>query len=691
MNKKYCILQDDLKDCGVCCLLSIIKFYNGDVSREYLKELTKTTNQGVSALNLLKAARELGFEAYGLHGKIKNIKRSFLPLIAHVVIEKKYGHFIVIYDIDFKNSKLLVMDPSKGFTYLSFSSFNSISTDYYLILKIKQLIPNLKVNKNNKIPIISLFKKYQKLFIIVLVISIIYTIINIISSYQFQLFVEEINLLNSSDLDKIFIVLFILVFFQNIFDYIRNTLINLFNLVLDKKIIINTFNHIIHLPYLYYKNHSSGDLLTRINDLGNIKELVSNFFISIFIDLIFTVFFLIVLFNINVKLTIIMLSFLIIYIVYSIVNNYLVKDYIKDIHVEISGVNNYLIESLCSFDTIKNLSLHDYIFRLFKKKYVKYVELNQQLLKKINFYNFIRNLLLSICNLVVIYNGSINIQNNIISLTSLVTFIMLMNYLVNPIKNLLDMQIMFLNTKDSIRRINDIYELPEEEIIYNENTNIKYLNGNINVDNLCYSYNGLNNTINNLSLEIKEGERVLLYGNSGTGKSTLIKLFTKYLDNNYQGNIFIGGYDLKQIDLFSLRKNICYISQNEYLYSNSVYENITLGKKIAYKKFLEVAKELFVDEIVKNSNLKYNYVIESNGSNISGGERQRIIIARALFQNANIYIFDESFSELDVIKERRILKYIFNKYPKKTFIVVSHRFSNEDLFNQKLLIGEKYE
>ena len=145
------------------------------------------------------------------------------------------------------------------------------------------------------------------------------------------------------------------------------------------------------------------------------------------------------------------------------------------------------------------------------------------------------------------------------------------------------------------------------------------------MDNISYSYNGLNNIINDLSLTIKEGEKVLIYGDSGCGKSTLMKLLIKYLEDNYQGNIIIGGYDLKDIDINSLRKNICYVSQNEYLFTDTIYENITLGKRIAYSKFLDIVKNLSINEIVSNSTLKYNFIIENNGENISGGEKKKNI------------------------------------------------------------------
>ena len=150
MRDKYCVMQDDMKDCGVSCLLSIIKYYGGYVSKEYLRELTKTNKNGVTALNLIRASKSLGFDAYGIKEKLKNIKSSDLPIIAHVIIDKKFNHFVVIYKIDYKKMQLLIMDPSKGFVKMSFSDFMNISSSNYLIFKFKQIIPNIKEENENK-------------------------------------------------------------------------------------------------------------------------------------------------------------------------------------------------------------------------------------------------------------------------------------------------------------------------------------------------------------------------------------------------------------------------------------------------------------------------------------------------------------------------------------------------------------
>ncbi len=680
MNDKYCILQDDLKDCGVCSLLSIIRYYHGDASKEYLREITRTDSNGVNALNILKASRYIGFLAYGVKGTIKEIDKKMLPLISHVIIDKKYPHFVVIYKINLDKNKILVMDPAKGFINITVSEFENISTNYYLILKPKHLIPKIENNSSYFEKIGKIILNHKLIFLSIIIMSLFYTIINIINSYHFKLLYESDN-----SIKMIFALLIIITIIKHMINYYRNYLLVLFNTLLDKYLVKDALYHIINLPYLYYRNHTNGDLLSRINDLGNVKELLSNLFVSIFVDLTLAIIILIFMLDINIVLTIVTSLSLGLYGIISFVYGRFINKCLRD-NLECSSlVNNHLVESLTSFETIKNLSLQNYIFNAFARQYDQYSSFNMKLYKKIQREMFAKNIVLDIFNIIVIYLGIMMIFHEKLTVISLITFLSLSNYLISPIKKLLDLHLEYQNGKESIRRIKEIYQIPCERL--SNKDKIKYLSGNIIIDNLTYSYDSINNIFSNLSLEIAEGDKVLIYGDSGCGKSTLIKLLIKYIDDNYQGNITIGGYDLKNLSLLSLRKNICYVSQNEFLYTQSIYDNITLGKKIAHARFLDIAKNLKIDDIVKKSVVGYNLVIENNGENLSGGERKRIIVARSLLQRANIYIYDETFSEMDILLERKILSYLFKLYPDKTFIIISHRFSNEDLFNQKIRIG----
>lgn len=245
-----------------------------------------------------------------------------------------------------------------------------------------------------------------------------------------------------------------------------------------------------------------------------------------------------------------------------------------------------------------------------------------------------------------------------------------------------------LNSKESINRIKDLIMLKKEDIKYLKSKEINLINNNLSIKNLSYSYDSSNYILKSLNIEIKNNSKVLLIGESGKGKSTLIKILSGYL-KDYNGTILLNNINLKNFTDYELRNKICLISQSESLFTDSIYNNIVLNKKIDYNHFLNICKNLYIDKIVDKNILGYDMLLENNASNISGGEKSRIILARSLINkpNANIYIIDEQLSSLNINLERNILKYLFEVLKDKTVIVISHRLNNKDLFDNIIEIG----
>ena len=173
----------------------------------------------------------------------------------------------------------------------------------------------------------------------------------------------------------------------------------------------------------------------------------------------------------------------------------------------------------------------------------------------------------------------------------------------------------------------------------------------------------------------------MIIGDSGSGKSTLMKLMLRYYKCN-RNQIMLDNIDINDNSVESIKKDIVYLSQNETLFTDTLYNNIDLENTNNYEKFMELAKMCYVDEIVKDKNVGYNFLLEENGFNLSGGERQRIILARALMRDFKILIVDEGLNQVDISLERKILKNILSKYNDKTIIFISHRMENMDLFNR---------
>ena len=678
--KISCVLQTDLRDCGVSCLMSIIKYYGGYARREYLKELTKTTKDGVSVYSLVSAASSLGFESSAVKSNIKELKNN-LPFIAHIMQNNQLGHFVVVYKIS--NKTISIMDPSYGFKTLSYEEWNKVTTNVYILYKPKNSI--IIQNKDESLfkIIINIIKQYKVTIFIITLLSILYTLSEIIISLGFR----ELIYKEKDYIKYILILLVIIIIFKSLVNIFRNYLINYLNHIFDYTLFNEIYHHIIRLPYLYFKNRLKGDILTRINDTFKIKEIITKLFINISMDLIFIIITLISILFINFKAFIIILITSIIYIILIIIyNNFIIKK-IKLLKEKEVLVNNQLIESINSIDTIKSMVIEDMLDLKINNKYYNYLNESFKLHKSFYKEIFLKEILLEISLILIIYLMTIDYYNNKLLTGDLLVLFSLFNYYFTPLNNILALHLDYKEASVAFLRIKELINVKEEKLNVDSKTINKRLLGNIKINNLIYSYNGIDDIIKCQNLEIQKKEKVLLYGNSGGGKSTLMKLLCRYF-TNYEGNIYLDERDLKTYNLLDIRNKIMYVSNDDILYSDTVYENIVLDKKINYEKFLEIARICGIDLIVKDSINNYDMFLDNNGAFLSKGQIQRIIIARSLVKDSDIYIFDESFSGIDIKSERKLLLEIFKYLKNKTIIVISHRFNNRDLYQRFIMIKE---
>ncbi|MDD3241717.1 MAG: peptidase domain-containing ABC transporter [Bacilli bacterium] len=679
MSKYPMVYQNDIKDCGAASLLMIMKHYGGGISLEKLRDLTNTNKTGTTGINIVKAAEKLNFTSYGVNGSIFDISKENLPCIANVIIDKKYKHFVVIYKI--KNKKLILLDPSKGIKEITKKDFLKISTNNYIFLKPNKKIPLIKTNnKIKKIVIENILQNKNNLFLIIL-FSFIYTLLNIFMSFNFKLIIElGIDYYNKFNIYSLLIIFATVIFVKEYSDYLRNKIINEFNHNFDFSITKNIYKHILSLPYIYFKNKTTGEIINRINDIETIKEVTGKILMSIFIDSILIVFVLITLFSINISLTLIALFIILLNILVINIFKNPMKEYIKKTKEKYSIINSYTTEVITGIETIKGINSNNHYLGNLINKNIDYLNKSKMINNIFFKENFIKDLIELLGIAIIVTIGGLLVIDNKISLANLITFNSLLFYFLEPIRNIMNLDLMVRDAKVSIDRINELFEIEEQTKIGEENK--IFTNGDISYKNINYSYNGKDLILENFNLDIKEKEKVLIYGKSGSGKSTIARLLVNYI-SDYQGEIRINGTNINQYKGDTLRNNICYLSQNEYLFTDSILNNVILGE-YDLEKYKNIEEICHLKEIYKNNPLAYDMLLEENGFNISGGERQRIILARALYQNKNIYIFDESFSEIDIELERKIITKIFENNKEKTFIVISHRFNNNNLYSKKI-------
>ncbi|MCI5701678.1 MAG: cysteine peptidase family C39 domain-containing protein [Erysipelotrichaceae bacterium] len=682
MKKISYVRQIAERDCGISCLSSIIKYYGGYVKREYLREITNTTREGVSLYSLKEGCTKLGIEAKAIQSDIKPLGKE-VPFIAHI-LKDNLGHFVVISKIT--NKYITIMDPSCGIKKIDILKWNEITTNIYLLLKPVNKI--LKQENDKKITniLFPLLKQYKVIIIFLLLLSLIYTLSNILISYQFQFFLELLNIKNLEAIKLIFIFLISIICLKEIANLFRSNFLNYFNHLIDKTLLRDAYTHIIKLPYLYFKNHTKGDLITRIQDIFQIREVISKLLIACIMDFILIIFIYLVLLKISLKLSLIVFITTLLYLVIIYFYNKVIIKKLKNLKEEEIKVNNHLIETITSYDTIKSMQIEDNLLNKLLVKYSFFQDNSFNLYKSLNKETFFKNLIYGLGLLIIIYLGIKEVYYNNLSLNNLLVFNSLLIYFFDPLQDISSLQITLQEARLSFLRIQELFNVKEETLDTTNSINT-YFKGNIKINNLIYSYNNIDNTLKCDKLEILAGEKVLLYGPTGSGKSTLMKLLVRYF-SGYQGLIEIDDRNIQLLNLLDIRRKITYVSQDEILYTDTIYNNIVLDNKISYSEYLDILKITGVDLIINRSLLKNDMLIENNGSNLSGGEKQRILLARALVKKSDIYIFDESLSAIDIKNERLILKNIFKRLKNKTIIVISHRFNNKDLYQRYVLINK---
>ncbi len=669
----------------MCALLSIIRYYKGNCSLEYLRELTSTTKNGVSAYNLVKASIQIGFDSYGLKMSINDITDEMLPIISHVVINKKFQHFIVIYTINRQKKELLVMDPAIGKRKLSYSEFNLMSSGNYIYLKPVKKILNLEKRKIINEWLEKFIKKNKKYIPYILLLTIIYTFLNITSTFYFKLLLN--NAIEYSIIENVFVItkfIVIVFFLKEMCLYLKSLNLLKWSEMLDEILTINVLKRLVFLPYLYYNNRTVGEVISRMKDLSNIKLFLSNIFSFLTTDLILVIIFLYFIFDINKILGLILVLLSILYLIEEIIFN---KYFYKKMNAYLSSedkINSILYEDLSSMNTIKSMHLEKEKTACFLKEYQHFLTKAYLVNKLILSNNSINNIINDFFQIIILSLGSILIIKNKFSIANLIVFQTLLNYYLSSFKNILSLYKDYHKYKLSKSRIEDLFTIKIENFNCLEYFQDYKLNGTIIIKNLTYSYS-YKKIFDKLNLKIKKKDKVFLTGPSGTGKSTLMKLLCRFINIDY-GYISINNIDITHYHLDVIRRKITYISQQECLFTGTIKENI-LTEEGENEKLEEICRLTSVDELLDN-NLKYSKMIEEGGSNLSGGEKQRIILARALNRDSDIYIFDEALSQLDREKEQKILENILKYLKDKTVIVVSHRLFTKDLFNRKLILKE---
>lgn len=673
------IKQHDATDCAAACLAMVCLHYKKETTITQLRDMMGTDLKGTNLIGLSKCADALGFVSQAIRVDRENFLTDFtLPCIANVITKEGLTHFVVVFKKirQKKTDYVIIGDPAKDLIKITLDEFYETFTGTLLLLKPDaRFVPgkNEKGKMFNRF--LNLLLPHKKLFAYSIIASVILTVLGIVSSLFNKILMDEILPYKlKNPLLLVVIVFGILAVVQTVIGFVRQWMMIFLSQKIDIPLLLGYFEHIYKLPMKFFAARKTGDIITRFSDAFTIKDIFTNIALTLIMDVAMAIITGVILFNMNLSLFGIILCLTIC----SILLVFIFKQPYKKINEEqmqqSSVLNSQIIEGLRAVETIKGNANEETELENIEKEYIKSMRIGVKESMLSNVQGSISNLISTAGNLIIMYFGIRQVIDGKLTLGSLMAFTTMAGYFMDPVGRLVGLQLQIQEANISMKRLTEIMD-SETEQSDGSYTELESIDGDIEINNVTFRYGNRKPVLNNISFTIPKGKKVALVGESGSGKSTIAKLLLKYYEPE-SGEILIDGMDLNEVNNESLRKTISYVPQTIELFSKSIYDNIRVSKmNSTLEEVKQAAKEADAHEFIKKLPMQYHTYLQEAGNGLSGGEKQRIALARAFLKKSNFYILDESTSNLDFATENIIFDMIYNKFRNKSMLIIAHRLA----------------
>lgn len=671
-KKYYSVLQRDETDCGPACVLTVAKQYKSNFSVAKLRDVMGTDKNGTNIVGILKGLEYSGFDSKAVKVEDRKIDNSVsFPLIAHIQTKENLLHYVVVHNVTKKS--IIISDPAIGIKKYTHEKFSEIWTGILILIDPKKNFEKRNENDNSLMRFFYVLKNQKSLLWNIFLTSMLYTFLGIISSFYFKFLVDYVlkdKLVTTLNILIIgVIILEIIKIFLSIF---RGFLLMFLGQRIDVSILFGYYNHMIRLPMKFFSSRKAGEIISRFSDADNINDTVAETVLSLMLDVIMSVVGGIIVYFQNQYLFFISVVLLLLYTIIVFSFKGILKKVNREVLENNSQMTSLVIQSINGMETIKTYNLEKRIQDETEFKYLKVLKSSLKRTKIGIFLGTLSEIVELLGSMAIIWVGSMQVINGKLTLGEMMVFNTLLGYFTEPVKNLIGLQPTIQTAMVSADRLGEVIDLDieqkDERIIPNN------LKGDIEIKNLDFRYGTREQILKNINIKIKKGEKIALVGESGSGKTTLAKLFLKFFDFE-KGEININDFNIKDIDITFLREKISYISQDIFLFNNTIKENLILNETIKMEEVIEMAKKINAYDFINQLPQRFNYVIEENGANLSMGQKQRLSILRALLKKPDILIMDEATSNLDTITENIIQNTLNNLDMEMTIIIIAHRLS----------------
>ena len=670
------IQQRDITDCGAACLASVAAYYRLLLPVARIRQYATTDQRGTNMAGMLKAATKLGFQAKAVKGAPDNLPKIPLPAIAHIVLsEQQLHHYVVIYRVT--EQRVRYMDPADGRLHtVTRAAFEQQWSGVLLLL-----LPNTSFQPGNHRSSTlgrfwQLIQPHRSVMAQALFGAVLYTIMGLATSIYVQKIVDHVLVDGNHNLLNLLSVgMLALLFFQCFIGTTKSLFALQTGQQIDAQLILGYYNHLLKLPQSFFDTMRVGEIISRVNDAVKIRAFVNEAALNLFVNAFIILFSFGLMFTYYWKLALLMLGILPLYGIIFWVQNRINRRYQRQLMEQSAELEAQLVESVTAMGTIKRFGIEQFASDRTESRFITLLRTVSHSSRQNIWGNTASEFVSQFFRIGLLWIGSYFVLGSELTPGELLSFYAIVGYFTGPATSLIGANKTVQDALIAADRLFEIIDL-ECEARANKTELTIDLIGNIELREVTFAYTTRATVLHKLNLQLRRGTITGIVGESGSGKTTLLSLLQGVYPLT-EGSITIGGLDIRHLELTSLRRLVSVVPQQIDLFSGTIIENIATGDpEPNMQRLISICQQLGLLDFIEKLPQGFATQLGERGTGISGGQKQRLAIARALYREPEILILDEATSALDTISERyvqRTLQQLRNAG--KTIVLIAHRLS----------------
>ncbi len=668
------VQQAEEMDCGAACLAMLCKHYGINMTLGKLRELANVTTQGATLESLARTGESLGFTTRGVQCTFDSLRGFDLPMIVHW----EGYHYVVVYGVS--NRQVWVADPAIGFKKLSIEEFERGWSGTCLVFTPGQDMAQVAASRSPWVRFARYLVPYKKILVHLFLATFVIQMLGIVPPVIIQNILDGVIVHQNVNLLHLLIAGLII---SNVFTQLMATtrafLANFMVRKLDFAMMSQFFKHTLSLPYSFFAKRKTGDIFARFQENQTIRAFLTESSVTTVLNLLMIFIYFTVMFLYNVKLTLLLIAFVIPILALTVLVTPKVKGFARESFAAGTDAKSYLMEALGGVETVKGMGIERPVRLKWEKKYAKALGVSYRSQSFSIMVGLAGQLLNAATTIAILWAGANLVLARELTIGQLIAFNALMGSVLAPLMGLVGLWSQLNDAAVAMERLGDVLDLEPEQKPENLASRVVLpdLQGDIRFDGVYFRYGG-NETpyvLENISLDIKPGELIAIVGRSGSGKTTLAKMLVGFYPPT-EGKLTVDGYDMSVIDKEYYRAQVGYVMQSNLLFSGTIAENIASGDESPDRRRIEeVARMADVHPFIAKMPLGYEQVVGERGMGLSGGQIQRLCIARALYHDPRLLVFDEATSALDTQSESNIIANMQEILKGRTAVIIAHRLS----------------